>query len=201
MEALERVQSLLKQLPGLGYRSAERIALHLLIERPERLEPLLEALQVAASRLKRCPVTGNLTESDVCPIYANPARHRDVVCVVEHVPDLLAIERSGAFRGTYHVLHGKLSPLQNIGPKQLNFATLVERIQKDHVNELILALSNDIEGEATRHYIQDTLLANHEGIRVTRLGFGLPSGANVTLADAATLQSAFDSRRQLADKP
>ncbi|QYY35825.1 recombination mediator RecR [Ruficoccus sp. ZRK36] len=194
-ESLEKVEQLLKQLPGLGYRSAERIALHLLVEKPERLEPLIEALQQAAANLRRCPITGNLTESDTCAIYADPARHREVTCVVETVPDLLAIERSGVFRGVYHVLHGKLSPLHGVGPGDLNFASLRKRIDDGEVQEMILALSNDIEGEATCHYIQDELLAGREDIRLSRIGFGLPSGGGITYADSATLKSALDGRR------
>ncbi|MBC2593366.1 recombination protein RecR [Ruficoccus amylovorans] len=194
-ESLEKVEQLLKQLPGLGYRSAERIALHLLVEKPERLEPLVEALRQAAANLRRCPITGNLTEADTCAIYADPARHREVTCVVETVPDLLAIERSGVYRGVYHVLHGKLSPLHGVGPSNLNFASLRRRIEEGEVQELILALSNDIEGEATCHYIQDELLAGRADIRLSRIGFGLPSGGGITYADSATLKSALDGRR------
>lgn len=193
--AFERARDHLKKLPGLGYRSAERVALHLLVERPERLAPLLDALREAASTLHRCPVTGNITEGEFCPIYSNPARQREVICVVETVPDLLAIERSGAFSGTFHVLHGKLSPLQGIGPEHLNLAPLRQRLDSDAVTEIILALPNDVEGEATCHYLQDAFLAHHSEIRLTRIGFGLPSGGGVTFADAATLRSALDSRR------
>ncbi len=194
--ALEKVEQLLKQLPGLGYRSAERIALHLLVEKPERLGPLIASLQAASTALRRCPVTGNLTEGETCAIYADPARHQEVTCVVETVPDLMAIERSGVFRGVYHVLHGKLSPLHGVGPDQLNFASLKKRIAEGEVQEVILALSNDIEGEATCHYIQDELLAGREDIALSRIGFGLPSGGGITYADSATLRSALDGRRQ-----
>lgn len=193
--ALEKVEQLLKQLPGLGYRSAERIALHLLVEKPERLAPLMEALETAAKSLRRCPVTGNLTEGETCPIYADPARHREITCVVETVPDLLAVERAGVFRGVYHVLHGKLSPLHGVGPEDLNFASLRKRIKDGEVKELILALSNDIEGEATCHYLQDELLAGRDDIALSRIGFGLPSGGGITYADSATLKSALDGRR------
>ncbi|MEM9227017.1 MAG: recombination mediator RecR [Verrucomicrobiota bacterium] len=193
--ALEHVEKLLKQLPGLGYRSAERIALHLLVEKPERLAPLIDALQAASSALRRCPITGNLTEGETCAIYADPARHRDVTCLVETVPDLMAMERAGVFRGVYHVLHGKLSPLHGVGPEDLNFASLQKRIEDGEVNEIILALSNDIEGEATCHYIQDELLAGRDNIKLSRIGFGLPSGGGITYADSATLRSALDGRR------
>ncbi|MGE9296801.1 MAG: recombination mediator RecR [Puniceicoccales bacterium] len=194
--AFEKVHQLLKQLPGLGHRSAERVAMHLLVEKPERLEPLCEALRDAASKLHRCPITGNLTEGEVCEVYADNARRREIVCVVETVPDLMAIERSGAYRGVYHVLHGKLSPLHGVGPEELNFGPLVKRIEDGEVEELILALSNDIEGEATCHFLQDEILAGHEHISVSRIGFGLPSGGGIVFADAATLRNALEGRKR-----
>ena len=144
--AFERLQQRLKQLPGLGYRSAERIALHLLVEKPARLPELVAALQTAALAVRRCESCGNLAEGPQCAVCADERRDGSVVCVVEHVPDLVAIERSGAFRGRYHVLHGKLSPIQGIGPEALNLARLFERVTAGEVAELILALPNDVEG-------------------------------------------------------
>lgn len=192
--AYENVLRYLKQLPGLGHRSAERIALHLLVEKPERLEPLIGSLQEAAQRLHPCPETGNLCEGDQCALFSDPRRDKSLVCVVEHVPDLIAIERTGTYRGTYHVLHGKLSPIQGIGPEQLNFASLKARIDRSEARELILALPNDIESEATCHYIQEALVGEHP-VAITRIGFGLPSGGGVLYADAATLQNALEGRR------
>ena len=191
--AFEKLQKHLKQLPGLGYRSAERIALHLLVERPERLPALVAALQEAAGAVRRCTRCGNLAEGERCAICADPRRAAEVVCVVEQVPDLVAIERSGAFRGTYHVLHGKLSPVQGIGPEQLNLAALVARLEQGEVQELILALSNDVEGEATCHYLVDRIPAGR--VKVSRIGFGLPSGGGVLYADSITLKSALEGRR------
>lgn len=196
--AFEELQSQLKQLPGLGYRSAERLALHLLVERPERSESLIQALQEARARLRRCPVTGNMTEGERCPIYEDPARDRSQVCLVEQVTDLLAFEKSGAYRGVYHVLFGKLSPIHGVGPDDLNLDALKRRLREEAIQEIILALPNDIEGEATCHYIRETLVAASEKeIRVTRIGFGLPSGGGVTYADAVTLKSALDGRRDV----
>lgn len=192
--AFDSVHQVLKQLPGLGYRSAERIAIHLLIEKPERREALLTTLADAATKLKSCSITGNICEGEVCEIYANPNRDKETVCVVEHVTDLLAMERSGVYRGNYHVLHGKLSPLHGVAPEDLNFVSLEKRIVSGEIKELILALGNDIEGEATCHYIQETLLEN-QAIKTSRIGFGLPSGGGVTYADSATLRSALESRR------
>ena len=192
--AFEKLQKHLKQLPGLGYRSAERIALHLLVEKPARLPALVAALEEAAGAVKRCPHCGNLAESDLCAICADEKRDRAKVCVVEHVPDLVALERSNAHRGTYHVLHGKLSPIHGVGPDDLNFASLRKRVEAGEVTELILALPNDVEGEATCHYLTEHL-PKERGIKVTRIGFGLPSGGGVLYADSVTLKSALEGRR------
>jgi recombination protein RecR len=192
--AFESLQKQLKKLPGVGFRSAERIALHLLVEKPEQLPALVEALQTAASSVHRCPRCGQLAESDLCPICADERRDQSVVCVVEHVPDLVALERSGAHRGAYHVLHGKLSPISGVGPEHLNVASLLDRVRRGEVRELILALSNDVEGEATCHYLTAHLPPGGE-VKVSRIGFGLPSGGGVLYADSVTLRSALDGRR------
>ena len=192
--AFERLQQQLKQLPGLGYRSAERIALHLLVEKPARLPELVAALEAAAAAVRRCERCGNLAEGPLCAICADERREAGVVCVVEHVPDLVALERSGAFRGRYHVLHGKLSPIQGVGPEQLHLAPLLERVRSGEVTELILALPNDVEGEATCHYLTEHLPADRE-VRTSRIGFGLPSGGGVLYADAVTLRSALEGRK------
>jgi len=221
--AFEKLQKQLKQLPGLGFRSSERVALHLLVEKPEQLPALVLALEEAARAVKRCACCGNLAESagkvekascsrhgeqdapttlaPVCAICADERRDRSLVCVVEHVPDLVAMERSGAYRGVYHVLHGKLSPISGVGPEQLNFAALFERVKSGEARELILALSNDVEGEATCHYITQHLskAADDESggsVKTTRIGFGLPSGAGVLYADSVTLKSALEGRRE-----
>lgn len=192
--AFEQLLQALKQLPGLGFRSAERIALHLLVEHPEARADLDIALKEAAEAVQRCSRCGNLAESEHCEICNNERRDATRLCVVEHVPDLFAIERSGAWSGTYHVLHGKLSPIHGVGPEQLNMSSLEARLKDDATKELVLALSNDIEGQATCHYIQEELVGDR-AIEVTRIGFGLPSGGGVTYADSVTLRSALDSRR------
>ena len=194
-ESLNQLQQLLKKLPGLGFRSAERVALHLLVEKPDSLAPLIEALKRAGEQIQPCPACGNLSEGELCSICADAARSPAQVCVVSQVSDLMALERSGAYRGHYHVLNGKLSPIQGVGPEQLNFAGLEERLNEESVEELILALSNDIEGEATCHYIQDRLTASHPGIRLSRIGFGLPSGSGLNFADSVTVRSALEGRR------
>jgi len=193
--AFEKLQKHLKQLPGLGYRSSERIALNLLVEKPERLPLLVAALEEAARSVRRCTRCGNLAEGELCAICADERRDGSVVCVVEHVPDLVALERSGAYRGSYHVLHGKLSPIHGVGPNDLNFASLLARVATGEVTELILALSNDVEGEATCHYLTEQLAATGRPVKTTRIGFGLPSGGGVLYADSVTLKSALDGRR------
>jgi len=194
--AFEKLQKHLKQLPGLGFRSSERIALNLLVEKPARLPALVAALEEAARAVRRCSRCGNLAEGELCAICADPKRDRTVVCVVEHVPDLVALERSGAYRGSYHVLHGKLSPIQGVAPNDLNLASLQARVAGGEVEELILALSNDVEGEATCHYLTEHLTADAaRPLKVTRIGFGLPSGGGVLYADSVTLKSALEGRR------
>jgi recombination protein RecR len=191
--ALENLQKQLKQLPGVGYRSAERIALHLLVEKPQKLPELVSALQAAAQAVRRCELCGNLAEDERCSICSDERRATGQVCVVENVPDLAAIERSGAFRGRYHVLHGKLSPIRGIAPEDLNTGSLLQRLQSGEATELILALSNDVEGEATCHYLTEQL--PKDSVKVTRIGFGLPSGGGVLYADSVTLKSSLEGRR------
>ena len=184
----------LKRLPGLGYRSAERVAMHLLVEKPDSMPELLDAMKRARAATRRCQICGNMAEGELCAICEDGNRDASAICVVEHVPDLIAIERSSAWKGRYHVLHGKLSPIHGIGPEQLNLKNLQARIQTGEIVELVLALSNDIEGQATCHFIQEELVENRP-IKVSRIGFGLPSGGGVTYADSVTLRSALEGRR------
>ncbi len=207
--AFEKLQQALKRLPGVGYRSAERIALHLLVEKPARLPELVATLEEASRAVRRCVRCGNLAEDELCAVCADGRRDASVVCVVEHTPDLVAMERAGAFRGVYHVLHGRLSPINGVGPEELNWASLRGRIEAGEVRELILALGNDVEGEATCHFITQQLADAGGGagaatpgeaaqgpVKVSRIGFGLPSGGGVLYADAVTLRSALEGRRE-----
>ena len=193
--SLENLQHLLKKLPGLGYRSAERVALHLLLEKPESLPVLVEALQTAAVSVRRCDRCGHLAENPLCEICQDSKRDARIVCVVENVPDVVALERSGAYRGVYHVLHGKLSPQQGVGPEQLNLNSLGECLESGEIDEVILALSNDVEGEATCHFLTSEMIPEDREVVITRIGFGLPSGGGVLYADSVTLKSALDGRR------
>lgn len=192
--ALEKLQQALQKLPGVGYRSSERIALHLLLGKPEQLQALVEALGEAARSIRRCSRCGNMSEGALCSVCADSRRDHRLVCVVENVPDLTAIERSGSWKAGYHVLHGKLSPMHGIGPDELNILSLLARIEAGEVEELVLALSNDVEGEATCHYLLEHLPPGRD-VRVTRIGFGIPSGGGVLYADSVTLKSALESRR------
>lgn len=193
--AFEALQKQLKKLPGVGYRSSERMAIQLLLEKPQSGQDLIDALEEARSAVSSCPVCGNICESDRCAICDDSSRSESgQVCVVEHVSDLMALEKSGAYRGSYHVLHGKLSPINGVGPEDLNFDSLVERAKNTELAELILALPNDIEGEATCHYLIDLL--EPYSLSVSRIGFGLPSGGSVLYADAVTLQSALEARQK-----
>lgn len=190
----------LRSLPGLGRRSAERIALHLLVGDRSRLDGFRETFETAAREIDRCPDCGNLARvGQRCTVCTDPRRETDSLCIVEKIQDLAAMEESGGWRGLYHVLHGKLSPLQNRGPEDVNLRGLADRIKELGVKEIVFALANDIEGEATCHYIVETILPSDGSVKVTRIGFGLPSGGDVTYADAVTLRSAMESRRNFTE--
>jgi len=195
-QAFNELQQVLKRLPGLGHRSAERVALHLLVENPGSCDTLMAALHEAARVVKACPVCGNLAEGDACEICTDQTRNAALLCIVETVPDLRSMERAGAYRGLYHVLQGKLSPLHGIGPDELNLDTLPSRLREGAFDEVILALSNDIEGEATCHFLKEEYL-HPAGLNTSRIGFGLPSGGGIPYADATTLRNALEGRRQL----
>lgn len=193
--AFEALQKELKRLPGVGFRSAERMAIHLLLEKPEAAKRLSDALLSARERVKSCVSCGNVCEEERCSICEDTQRQESsTLCVVEHVSDLMAIEKSGAYRGRYHVLNGKLSPINGVGPEDLNLGGFEKRIREEAVTELILALPNDVEGEATCHYL--TELVEGGAVEVSRIGFGLPSGASVLYADSGTLKSALDARQR-----
>lgn len=193
--AFEELVGELRRLPGLGSRSAERIAIHLLLEKRERLGTLSSALQAAAGQIEPCAECGHLSEGGRCEICADSSRKSQQICVVESVPDLFAMEKSGVYRGRYLVLGGKLSPLHGVGPEHLRMDLLEAQLQKGTVEEVILAMGNDIEGEATCHYIQQEI-SGMESVRCSRIGFGLPCGGGLVFADSGTLRSALEGRRE-----
>lgn len=191
------VQNLISQLarlPSLGKRSAERIALHLLKHEPTLSQQLADAILQTKSRIHNCSRCGSYTEADPCEICEDPRRDQHVICVVEGPNDILMLERAGAHRGVYHALMGRISPLNGIGPEQLRVAALVERVQHEKPTEVIIALSADVESDATSHYLAELL----KGLPVTvsRIGMGLSVGSSVELADEVTLARAMEGRRK-----
>ena len=189
---IERLIQLLARLPGLGPRSARRAALHLIRKREELLGPLADALAVAREKIVICSTCGSIDTSDPCSICCDPRRDATTLVVVETVADLWALERAGATRGRYHVLGGVLSPLDGVGPKDLNFAKLTERVRGEGVREVILAVNATVDGQTTAHYIVD-LLANL-GVKVTRLAHGVPVGGELDYLDEGTLSAALRQR-------
>ena len=185
----------LARLPGLGPRSARRAALELLKRREALLAPLLGALEAAAETVKPCAVCGNLDSISPCAICADPARDPSILCVVEDVADLWALERTHSFRGRYHVLGGLLSALDGVGPDDLSIAPLLARAREPAVKEVVLAMSATVEGQTTAHYLMDRLAALP--LTVSRLAHGVPVGGELDYLDDGTLAAALKARRPL----
>ncbi|MCA3246936.1 MAG: recombination protein RecR [Azospirillum sp.] len=190
---IETLVRLLAKLPGLGPRSARRAALQLLKKREATLLPLIDALTAAAEAVKTCGVCGNLDTRDPCGVCADDKRDRGLVCVVEDVADMWAIERTAGYRGVYHVLGGTLSALDGRGPQDLNLASLVERCAAGRVREVVLALNATVDGQTTAHYVADRLKAS--GAEITRLAHGVPVGGELDYLDDGTLVAALRARR------
>lgn len=189
---IERLIQLLARLPGLGPRSARRAALHLLRKRDELLAPLSDALQTARETIVTCQVCGNADTQDPCTLCRDNERDRHTLIVVETVADLWALERAGVLSARYHVLGGTLSPLDGIGPKDINLARLIERVASGAVQEVILAVSATVDGQATAHYITGQLAEFN--IKITRLALGVPVGGELDYLDEGTLAAAIQSR-------
>jgi recombination protein RecR len=192
-EALQALIAALGKLPGVGPRSAERIALYLVQAPTELSSNLAEALTRARSTIQFCANCGGLTERQPCAICDDSRRDATLLCVVEKAVDILAIEKAGTFRGQFHVLGGKLSPLNGVGPEDLRIAHLAQRIPQQGVKEIILALPSDVEGDATSHYLAKTLAGS--GVRISRIAQGLPAGSGLDYADELTLSRALEGRR------
>lgn len=186
----------LSRLPGIGPRSAERMALFLVQSDPAAVQALADAIVAARQRVSLCERCGALTESQPCPICASAQRDGSVLCIVERALDVLSLEKSGTFKGRYHVLGGKLSPLNGIGPEDLHIDTLEQRLESEQVREIILALGSDVEGDATSHYLARRL-SSRPALRITRLAQGLPAGSGLEYADELTLSRALEGRREL----
>jgi len=191
---IPRLLEELVKLPGIGPKSAERIAHFLLSGDSEHAVSLSEALRAVAEKVHPCRECFNLTDRDLCPVCSDPRRDAGVICVVETPRDVTSFERAGNFRGLYHVLGGKLAPLDGVGPERLRFHPLLERVRRGGVREVILATSPTLEGDGTALFASNLLAGS--GVNVTRLARGLPSGASLELANAQMLADALDGRRE-----
>jgi recombination protein RecR len=192
---IERLVQLLARLPGLGPRSARRAALVLIKKKETLLQPLTAALEEAGRTIKACDTCGNLDSANPCAVCADPRRDGTLICVVEDVADLWALERAGVFRGRYHVLGGTLSALDGRGPDQLNIGALVERVKAGGMREVVLGLNATVEGQTTAHYVTDLIAPL--GVAVTRLAHGVPVGGELDYLDEGTLAAAFAARRAM----
>jgi len=188
------IQELVK-LPSIGEKTATRLAFHLLRADRHDVELLAEALVTMRNEIKLCSICLALTAEDPCGLCQDPRRDADAICVVERPADLIALERSGQFKGRYHVLHGCLAPLDGVGPEQLRIAELLRRLENGHVQEVVIATNPTVEGEATALYL--SRLIKPLGVRVTRIAHGLPMGADVEYADSTTLGKALEGRREM----
>ena len=184
-----------RALPGVGPKSAQRMAFHLLQRNRQGAQTLAEALLAAVKHIGHCQECRTLTEGELCAICANPDRDRTQLCVVETPAEVFAIEQSTGFKGRFFVLNGRLSPLDGIGPDELRLDLLEQHLQTGMVKELILATNTTVEGEATAHYISE--MARHFGIRPTRIAYGVPFGGEIEFVDGTTLAHAFNGRREI----
>ena len=192
-EAVERLAAEFGRLPGVGPKSAQRLTFHCLRASRESVERLAAALLALRDQVGTCRRCFFIAQGELCAVCASSSRDPSQLCVVEEALDVLAIERSGEFRGHYHVLQGAISPIDGVGPEQLRIAELVERLREGEVTEVIIATDPDVEGEATAHYLGDRLAPL--GVAVSRLAHGLPAGSNVQYADEVTVARAFAGRR------
>lgn len=194
-EAVAQLVACLAKLPGIGPRSAERIALHVVQAELGSIHRLAESLVHAREKVKLCDPCGALTENSPCPICQDPRRDASLVCVVERPVDILSLEKSGTYRGKYHVLGGKISPLNGVEAEDLRIAELESRLGSEPIKELVLALGTDVEGDATAFYLAKRLA--RPGLRVSRIAHGLPAGSGLEFADEVTLSHALDGRREM----
>lgn len=194
-ESITTLIAALSKLPGVGPRSAERIALYLVQTESGVVKHLAEAIVVARERIGFCTTCGALTEKSPCAICADGRRDSSLICVVERAVDILSVEKSGTFRGKFHVLGGKISPLDGVEPEDLSIAELEKRLKVEAITEIVIALGTDVEGDATSHYLAKRL-ARH-GLRVSRIAYGLPAGSGLEFADELTMSRALEGRREM----
>jgi recombination protein RecR len=185
----------LKKLPGVGSKSAQRLAFHILRSSEEDAEALAAAVRDVKASLRLCSVCNNITDVDPCVYCSSPTRNQRLVCVVEEPTNIAAIEKTKHFNGTYHVLHGSLSPLHGVGPEQLRINNLMRRVESGDLDEVILATNPTVEGEATATYLSQQL--KRQGLRVTRIAMGIPVGSDIEYTDEITMLKAMEGRREL----
>jgi len=199
MELTNKLKSLIEEierLPSIGPKTAERIALFLLSEEESNVKKFIDTLLDARANLHLCPICFNLTDKEICDICSDEARDKSVICVVEEVNDLLAIEKTGAYKGVYHVLHGDIDPINHRGPDQIKLKELLERIKSSDVKEVILATNPDFNGDMTATYIAKLINSAKIEVRITRIAVGLPKEAEIGLADTLTLSMAIKERKE-----
>ena len=194
-EPMTRLIDELKKLPGVGSKSAQRLAFHILRSSEEDAEALAAAVHDVKAKLRLCSVCNNITDVDPCVYCSNPTRNQRLVCVVEEPTNINAIEKTRHFNGAYHVLHGSISPLHGVGPEQLRLSNLFRRIDAGEVDEVILATNPTVEGEATAVYISQQV--RRPGVKVTRIATGIPVGSDIEYADEVTMLKAMEGRREL----
>lgn len=196
-ESLNNLIGEFQKLPTIGRKSAERLAMNI-VERDEvDINDFSKALMEVKEKIHKCEICGNLTEQEICDVCKDITRDEDFICVVEDVKDLIAIEKSGAFHGKYHVLGGLIAPSDGIGPDELNIDKLLKRIDDEGINEIILAISSTIEGETTTLFL--TSLLNEKDVRVSKIAQGIPVGSNLEYFDQLTLERAIEDRREICD--
>ena len=196
MSVIDELTSELARLPGIGRKTAMRLTYHLLRQPPAQSRRLAESLVSLIERVRACERCHNFTELPLCALCADPRRDATTLCVVEEAADIASVERAGEFRGLYHVLGGRLSPLDGVGPDDLAIGALLARIEPEGVREVILATNPSLEGEATALYVQRQLASR--GIRITRIARGLPVGGDLEYADGVTIAQALSARREMA---
>jgi len=193
--SLERLIEAFARLPGVGSKSAQRMAFYILSLDAAEAKSFADAIMAAKGEVHRCSICQNLTDSDICPVCSDHRRNQSVICVVSDPKDLIAMERSREYNGVYHVLHGVISPMNHIGPDDIAVKELLARINSGEVSEVIMATNPDTEGEATAMYI--SRLIKPFGVKVTRIAYGIPVGSNLEFADDATLFRALEGRREM----
>ena len=194
-EPLARLIAEVKRLPGIGQKSAQRIAFHLLRTSKDDVDRLVLAISDVKEKLGLCTICGNISDGELCPYCRDPHRDRSKICVVEEAPNILPIETTRTFEGLYHVLHGSISPLRGVGPEQLHIKELLNRLHDNSVQEIILATNPTVEGEATAVYL--ARLLKPLGVRATRIAMGIPVGSDLEYADEVTMAKSLENRREM----